>query len=184
MWAVRSGLAALSIGVAHDDVDGARDRALVARYQAGDPSAFDELYRLYHRRVHRRVLRAVGAANAEDVVQETFLAVWRRLGALDDGEHVYAYLAVTARNLVAARREADPPEPLLGDVGYDQVFRYDELLGQLATLPAGQRAVVERRVLDGLSRKATAQALGLKPGDVDLLLGRALAALRATVSGP
>ena len=160
-----------------DDVDPHRDQLLVHRYQSGDGRAFDELYLLYRERLRRSVIKAVGPADADDVVQEAFLAVWRRLPALRRGEQVYAYLAVTARHLAAARRES-PADQLGADPPAAASAPPPEV--DLAALPPLQRAVVERRVLDGLSRRATAAALDLPPGEVDQLLDRALSRLRVS----
>jgi RNA polymerase sigma-70 factor (ECF subfamily) len=54
------------------------DRDLVARWQAGDASAFDVLVRRHQRRVFGLLMRMLGSAQeAEDVAQETFLNLHR-----------------------------------------------------------------------------------------------------------
>ena len=56
-----------------DDVDLNRDRLLVEAWQAGDASAFDDLYRLYFDRLRSFCQRRVGdPADAEDLAQEAF----------------------------------------------------------------------------------------------------------------
>ena len=44
---------ARTVALRADDVDLGRDRDLVARYQNGDPEAFDDLYRCYFNRLRR-----------------------------------------------------------------------------------------------------------------------------------
>ena len=54
------------------------DRERVARWQAGDESAFEELIRIHERRVFGMLYRMMGTREeAEDVAQETFLSLHR-----------------------------------------------------------------------------------------------------------
>ena len=56
-----------------------RDHALVERFVRGEADAFDELVELYREQVTRLAYRLLGwSADAEDVVQEVFLAAVRR----------------------------------------------------------------------------------------------------------
>jgi len=56
------------------------DRALIARHQAGDPSAFAELYRTHAAAVFRRLSRVLGPVpEREDLTQDVFLALHRAL---------------------------------------------------------------------------------------------------------
>ncbi len=55
------------------------EQALVQRLQAGDAEAFDTLFRRYFAKVYRQATHLVGtAAEAEEVVQEVFLAVYEK----------------------------------------------------------------------------------------------------------
>ena len=96
------------------------DEQLLARVaDARDGAAFDELYRRYSRAVYSLVLRVVrDAALGEDVVQETFAAVWRAARS-DPSERgsATAWLYTIARNAavdaVRSRRATvvgDPPD--------------------------------------------------------------------------
>lgn len=63
-------------GQAASDVELARAAA------AGDPAAFEKLYEQHSRRVYSLCLRMVGsAAQAEDLTQEVFLQVFRKIGS-------------------------------------------------------------------------------------------------------
>jgi RNA polymerase sigma-70 factor (ECF subfamily) len=81
-------------------VDVERDRTLVERCQAGDRSAFDELYHHYHRRLQRFCLQRLGEPHdAEDVMQETFTRAWKALPNFAGERRFYPWLTVIAGNL-------------------------------------------------------------------------------------
>jgi RNA polymerase sigma factor (sigma-70 family) len=96
-----------------DDVDLARDRALVTRAQAGDRSAFDDLYLRYYRRLYRFCLRRLHDAHeAEDVAQEAFARAWRALPSFGGDRRFYPWLSVIAAHLctdVLRRRNRSTP---------------------------------------------------------------------------
>ncbi len=57
-----------------------RDQELISRAQAGAPGAFEELYYAYVDRVHRHLYTIVGQdPDTDDLVQQTFVQVYRRL---------------------------------------------------------------------------------------------------------
>ena len=56
------------------------DRALVERCLQGDPGAFEELYRAHSGRLFSLTSRMLGnSADAEDLLQDIFLAAHRKL---------------------------------------------------------------------------------------------------------
>src|SRR5258707_10440612 len=57
------------------------DRRLLARVAAGDREAFRELYIMYHRRLARFLTRLTRQYEiAEEVINDTLWAVWRKAG--------------------------------------------------------------------------------------------------------
>ena len=65
------------------DIDLDRDRALVEAWQAGDASAFDDLYRLYFDRLRAFCERRVGdRGDAEEIAQEAFAKALQALPRL------------------------------------------------------------------------------------------------------
>ena len=57
-------------------------RDLIARCQAGDVEAFEALYRQHAARLYTLACRMAGSAeDGEDLLQEIFLQVYRKLGA-------------------------------------------------------------------------------------------------------
>ncbi|MDE3085557.1 MAG: RNA polymerase sigma factor, partial [Acidobacteriota bacterium] len=96
-----------------DDVDLARDRALVTRAQSGDRAAFDDLYMRYYRRLYRFCLRRLHDTHeAEDVAQEAFARSWRALPTFGGDRRFYPWLSVIASHLctdVLRRRNRSTP---------------------------------------------------------------------------
>ena len=61
---------------------GRSEAALIARARAGDDAAFEALYDAYHRKLLTFCRHMLGSREeAEDAVQHTFLAAYRRLRA-------------------------------------------------------------------------------------------------------
>ena len=96
-------------------VEAPADAELMARVAAGDRQAFATLYDRHVRAVYGAVLRYLrDPAAAEEVVQETFLAMWQRPGryAADKGSLV-GWLLSIARNRAIDRLRAASRRPLL-----------------------------------------------------------------------
>lgn len=73
---------------------------LAERLRSGDRKAFDELYSEAHGAVYAvaySVLR--DRMRAEDVLQETFVTVWRRIESYREGTNFYAWIVTVAKNL-------------------------------------------------------------------------------------
>ena len=85
------------------DVDDAR---LLARARTGDEQAFARLFAAHQRRVFRYAAYMAGSNAADDIVQDTFLAVLRQRDRRDQPIGTVAgYLIGIARHLVMKRHE-------------------------------------------------------------------------------
>ena len=73
------------------------DRDLVLALRARRPGAFDNLYLRYHERIWRFLARLAGEG-AEDLFQETWLAVARHVHALREDTTLLPWLFTIARN--------------------------------------------------------------------------------------
>lgn len=66
---------------------------LVARAQAGDAGAFEQLVRVHADRLHAVVQRLVNDEHeAQEVTQETFLRAWRGLGGFKGDAQFFTWL--------------------------------------------------------------------------------------------
>src|SRR5262245_53492858 len=98
--------------------DATADAELVARSRLRDHEAFGQLVERHQRLVFGVALaRCHDPALAEDLAQEAFVAAWRDLDRLRDGERVGSWVAGIARNLASsaartsARRAGALPAP-------------------------------------------------------------------------
>jgi len=86
------------------------EAALVQRLRQGDTEAYRELVDAYSPRVYRLALGMLGdPAEAEDVLQETFLSVYRNIGGFrgDSGLGTWIYRIAANASLMRLRRHRD-----------------------------------------------------------------------------
>lgn len=167
----------------------------LAAVAAGDRLAFEALYRRYAPwLVARLQYRCTDVSQLEDVVQETFVAVWRRCADRQqpDVRDIQGWLwRIASRRLadtsrsgssqerlrLAMRRLRRPPEPSAEDRVLSGVDHGD-LADALARLSPALRDVVQATVLDGLSTDEAAARLRIPPGTVKTRAMRARKRLR------
>ena len=81
------------------------DEALMQEFQGGSRAAFDELFARYHKPLYGFFGRRLNnSERAEDLTQETFLAVIRAVSRYEPRASVRTYLYGIALNLLAAER--------------------------------------------------------------------------------
>ena len=85
----------------HEDLNRLAERTLILRCQLGDEIAFERLVSKYHRRLRYFVRELVGpAGSAEDVLQEVWVTVYRRIATLRQPEAFVAWMYRIARHKV------------------------------------------------------------------------------------
>jgi len=172
-----------------DDVDLGRDRDLVERYQAGDPSAFDELYRRYFDRLHRFCQRHTSDVHeAEEIAQEAFVRALRSMDRLTGERRFYPWMTVIAKRLTIDRhrklaRVEVTDEPDLGSVDPELDHLFAAVDAQhvheaLAQVGPRHREVLLLREAEGLSYAEIGERMEVPVTTVEALLHRARKALR------
>jgi RNA polymerase sigma-70 factor (ECF subfamily) len=145
------------------------DEDLMRRAQQEDRAAFTMLMRRYERPLFNYLARMIGArADAEDLVQESFLRVHRHRDRYREGHPFRPWLYRIATNLAkdhlryhSRRRHASLDAPVAGDA--------DRLLGDaLADPGAGPRAIAEAAELQA-RLEAAVQSLPVKHRTVFLM---------------
>jgi RNA polymerase sigma-70 factor, ECF subfamily len=170
---------------------------LVRRAAAGDRPAFDELYRRTSPWLLARLRRRCTDDDlVADVMQETYLAVWRAAGSFAgaaSGSAAGWLWTVAAHRLVDAfrrrARQSRMPAAALGEpvapAAEDEVMAGQvgqELEHALLALPPEARAVLRAMVLDGFSVRETSLLLGVPENTVKSRARRARIALREALS--
>ncbi len=176
-------------GVAEMD---SAERIMVTAALAGDDEAFETVIRTYSRRVYVVAYAIVQEiAEAEDIVQDTFLKAHQQRGKLREAGKFPAWLLTVARNaardrLRRRRPQADAdvfdslPDHSAATPGsaLEQQENQARLRRALASLPEDHRTALTLRYLEGLDYRAIETAMGLSNGALRGILGRALGALR------
>jgi RNA polymerase sigma-70 factor (ECF subfamily) len=171
------------------------EEQLVRAVARGDRAAFEELYRRTSPWLAVRLRRRCADEQiVAEVMQETYLAVWRAAGsfagAAVDGTAVGWLWTIAARRLVDAfRRRAHQARPVpvaeTAPAAEDEVLAgalSDDVGGALRDLAPELRQVLQAMVLDGLSVRETAVLLGLPEGTVKTRARRARIAMREALS--
>lgn len=171
--------------------DGAHDLELINRIVAGDDAALQELYAIYGRRLYTYALRLTAdPAQAEDVVQDTLVAVWRMASTYRGEGRLLAWLMGivhhTALKLLRHRttlidEEIENNLPAAEPLPEEQTLINQQnawIRQGLQKLSLEHRAVLELVFYHGLSLQETAQVCGCPLGTVKSRLSYARRQLR------
>jgi RNA polymerase sigma-70 factor (ECF subfamily) len=177
--------------------DDTEDAEAIARVMAGERDLFRILVARYGALAQRTALLCGAGADADDVVQEAFVAAYRALPRfrteLEFRPWLLRIVVNQARNAVRGQRRAralaDRAATWHLDVLGDEpagnavtVERREALVRALGHLRAADREVLALRYLLDLSEAETAVALGLPKGTVKSRTARALERLRAVLA--
>lgn len=179
--------------------------ALIDRLRAGDAAAFEELVRRYGGRLLAVARRFVSTdADANDILQDAFLAAFRAIESFNGGARLSTWLhrIVVNAALMRLRTKRRRPEesidelfPRFDDTGhftesptdweetatdalYEQRQTRATVRRAIEQLPAGYRTVLLLRDIEELDTDETATLLGVTPNAVKTRLHRARQALR------
>lgn len=172
------------------------DDNLMARIGGGDREAFETLYRRWSRRVMAYACRSLSdRGEAEDVVQETFLSVFRSAGRYLPRERFGAFLFRIAGNAVRSRwrrkiplpvdcpdGEEEEPFPPVLETERSLLEERSRLETALAALPQPQRNALLLAVVAGLSYREIALQEGISEDAVAARVCRARKALKKALS--
>lgn len=166
---------------------------------ASDRTALARLIALYGPGLTAYARQALRSpSEAEDVVQEVFVRVWRQAGRYDPARAaVSTWIWRIAVNLCIDRNRRagvrqflgleaapDPEDEAPGiEASLDARQRLRLTEAAIATLPGRQREAILLRAAGGLSTAEIAQTMGVGAGAVEQLLVRARANLRRALEG-
>lgn len=184
--------------VSRSDLKELDDAALVAAYLAGTRLAFQELAERYHTRLLNFIYRTIGDRDrAEDLVQETFVRVYRHLHRFDPTKKFSTWIYTIASNLAKNELRNRSRNPMVlfqaikknwdadhrplqwEDSTYspDDLFRKRQLREQVekavTELPEHHRVVFVLREMDGKTYEEISDITGVTLGTVKSRLNRA-----------
>jgi RNA polymerase sigma-70 factor (ECF subfamily) len=176
---------------------------VIERAQAGDPAVFEDLYRQHSRRVYALCLRMVkDTTEAEDLTQETFMLVFRKLHTFRGESAFSTWLHRLTVNLVLMRLRkkslpvvsieapADPDDettlPSSLELGAPDLVlegAIDRIILQrcIAHLPMGFRKVFVLHDIRGYRHREIANLLGHSVGASKSQLHKARRRLRESL---
>lgn len=183
------------------------DERAVTRFLAGDVAGFELIVKHYSGMVFSLAARFVGAQEAEDVVQETFLRAYKGLESFRGESSLKTWLYTIALNRVRARGSAltklkkmlslsgngeddesflavlDPKDPAATpEENALQSERRTSLRRAIKALPDEFRTSVVLRDLEGLSYAEIAEVLATPIGTVRSRIARGRALLKEALS--
>ena len=172
--------AGASLDLVPADAQSDADRAITAIYGTG----YGSLVRL-------AAVLVGDVGTAEEVVQDSFIAMCGAWSRLRDRDKALAYLRQSVRNRsrsvlrhrMVADRNAPGPKPDMPSAEQGAITRLERsaVISAMRTLSPRQREAVVLRFYLDLSERQAASAMGITPGAVKCHTARAKAALRSVL---
>lgn len=171
------------------------DAFLFSEFKAGNPRAFDKLFRnLYPINCRYAYSIVHDHDKAQGLVQEVFVRLWEKRISLEHVTNLPSYLTSMVRNesLNYIRHEkknihlASLPSELKSEVPDEQnLFASDfteKLIAALSNLPDRCREAFEMSRFENLTNKQIAEKMEISTKGVEALITRALKSLRHSLS--
>lgn len=173
------------------------DEDLIASIRAKDVQALEAFYDRYRVLVYSLALRVLGnPRDAEDVIQEVFLNIWRSAGTYNPQRStgrswllsVVHHRAIDKLRARQSRPQSVPMEMGLNAASSSNVWRdvSDNLTGEvvrdaLLSLPREQARTIELAYFEGYSQHEIAESMQVPLGTVKGRMRLALQKLRTTL---
>lgn len=170
------------------------DADLAARLRRREKAAFDEAYDLFHRRIYSYLARLAGRRDvADDLFQETWLAVAKSAGGLADDTDLSAWLFTIATNkwrsfrrwsffdvrrFDSSGRDVDGATTgLSGESAASARAEVARVEAALSRIAPAHREILLLAAVEGLETAQVAEALGVREDAARKRLSRARAEL-------
>ncbi len=180
-------------------VTGPPDKELVLLAQRGDRAAFGQLCERYYSMVSVLAYQKIrNRADAEDVVQESFVRAYRAIESLREGEKfpgwVYRITLKICLDHLRKSNRRDPTVPLDEEAhanpsgegattDLEAREEHERITGAIDKLPDKYRLVITLRFLDKKSYREIADQLGEPDGTIANRIHRAVKMLQAALDG-
>ncbi len=177
-----------------DNMGSAADFDLTQAAASGDMAAFEEIYRRHHRRFYSLCLRMLqNAAEAEDLTQEVFVQIYRKIGSFrgDSAFSTWLHRLTVNQVLMHFRKRSvrfekttekgeTPVQIISGTENPKKMRIVDKIALQNASaeLPPGYRNVFILHDVEGYEHEEVAKILGCAAGTSKSQLSKARLKLR------
>ena len=171
-------------------------RAIAERKDRG---AFEDLFRFYAPRLKAVLIKGgAGFQEAEEVMQEAMVLVWRKAEQFDPSKasaSTWIYTIARNRRIDLLRREKrpllDPEDPFFqnisavpdGEQAYSETQRAGIIREYIKTLPEEQLLLIQKAFYEEMTHQAIAAELDMPLGTVKSRLRIAMRRLREQLSG-
>jgi RNA polymerase sigma-70 factor, ECF subfamily len=180
-------------------IEALADEELMAKVAEGDPIAFGAVYDRHSTAAYSLAYRIAGRrSTADDIVQESFLSLWRSAARYDERRgsvRTFILGIVHNRSIDALRRATVHDSRRSSDEGIEERFaapdhvegevqRKDDAAGvreALAELPPDQQKVIELAYFGGFSQSEIAEMLDAPLGTIKGRMRLALEKLRTSL---
>ncbi|MCX2452243.1 RNA polymerase sigma-70 factor [Pedobacter sp. PLR] len=177
-------------------IDNLRDDELLVLLKQDNEEAFTLLYQRYWKRMlHKVVFKLLSEADAEEIVQDAFLDIWRNRHKLQIHNTFHTYIAAIVRYKIMAKMAGnkklvyDHVEEInqlnVIDDSTQQWIEFSNLQREIEmsvkALPEKCQLVFRMSRESGLTNKQIANNLGLSQKNIEAHISRALKFLRTSI---
>lgn len=170
--------------------DKVEEKRLLLALRNSDEAAFKKLFERFYPKVKSFLVSCNLKNDLDDVLQETFISVWKRREHIDLDKSFDSYIFTIAKNyalknlrkrIIGDIRSSEieindtaVPIDRIVDVGF-----YDEKIqSSINSLPPRSKAVFQMKRYEGLSTLQIAQKMGIAPKTVENYMHKALTTLK------
>ncbi|RLJ75139.1 RNA polymerase sigma factor [Pedobacter alluvionis] len=170
------------------------EKDLLLRLQKGDQYAFEQLYRMYSKRIFINTVKLVKDEDeAQEILQDVFIRIWNKRENIDTEKPFSSYLFSIAQNLIrdffrkaALDRKMQAAVIAQSTELYEHIessiyFKESSALLQNAidALPLQRKKIYTLCKVEGKSYKEVAEILGISASTVDNQLVKATQSVRS-----
>ena len=177
-------------------------KELLLRIARGEKSAFERLYDLFEKPLYALAYRILGdQEEAEEVIQDTFIIVWRRAGDYDPAlSRPFSWLIVITRRLCwnklrskgrytrkltaladATQVDVNPKNEAMPRETAEREELSEQIKDEIAGLPELQQRCLELALYDGFTHEQIASMVDQPLGTVKTWIRRGILKLKSNL---
>jgi RNA polymerase sigma-70 factor (ECF subfamily) len=169
------------------------EKILINQIKKGDEQAFAQFYDTYKDKIYSFIyFKVPGKEKADDLVNDTFLKVYRYLKDGHDIDNFQAFLYKTARNSVIDFYRTQQQNVSLDSISeiffkedvsnkVDDKLEGEKITAAIKQLPDNYQEIIILRFIDGLSFEEISQSTGKSLGNCRMLAHRGIKKLKEII---